>query len=122
MRCMPHSGVRSPAMSSMRGSLGSACTVSARYEKPFGWAHWASTKRGRVTNGVVIGRFSGTTQSGLPALKIGRVAPFVGKADQQPRALRVADQQHAAPLTVVGDVVLPGVDHVAVGERAVGRN
>src|SRR5262249_10110243 len=66
-------------MSSMRGSAGFPCGRSARYTKPLVSAHSASTKRGSVTNGVVIGRFSGPTHLGRGGMKVGKDAPSVGK-------------------------------------------
>src|SRR4029450_6301895 len=59
-------------MSSMRGSAGFPIGVNARYTKPLVSAHFASTKRGKVTNGVVMGRFAGSTQVGADTPPVGR--------------------------------------------------
>src|SRR5262245_43851233 len=60
IRCRPQSfctallTTTSPTMSSVRGSEGSAWTVTARYEKPSFATHCALSSPGTLTNGVSI--------------------------------------------------------------------
>src|SRR5262249_20592466 len=79
IRCRPHSGVRSPPTSSTRGSEGFPSTVSARYVNPLRSAHSAWTKRGKVTNGVVMVTPGKVSHTGGVAGRMGNGRPSGGK-------------------------------------------
>lgn len=51
-----------------------------------------------------------------------RIDLVLDELGQHGRALRMPDEQHATAVVVVGDVLLPGVEDVTVGERGIDRN
>ena len=66
-------------------------------------------------------RAASRTPGGRAAAGCGSIS-FWMQRGQTAGALRVPDQHHAAAAVVVGDVVLPRVDHVGVGQRSVDRD